>query len=378
VIRDVAIHTQIERHERYHGQRASSSSAHQRCITTTTTTITAAMDTCPTELHSYICELACTDDGRTARSLSQLSTYFRAVSEPFRYQSLVLCGPAPRVLSLVSRLRTRPPHVGPVRHLFLSDTDPTSTPTSTSTALADAIHALLLTTSPTLETLALCAPRPAHSTLLTGALLGLPFPRLLELTVLGFYPFPRVPGGMPRLARLHLAGNRNPHGLLQMGALDAACPRLTHLRVSGLCMALSFVEELEEALAAGGKGEGGEGEGEGGGGREGGGGPQAVFQARLPPKLKCLLVQPAPPAPSFFRSHGVWEKMEAAMMMRLARLTGGAGAGGVRYGLLDRSVRETSCERVRRDWAERLDGGEGCWISGSDSSVDTERLLNVN
>jgi len=301
------------------------------------------MDIFPTELHSYICQLACTDDGRTARSLAQLSKYFRDVSEPFRYQSIAISG-IDQILELVSRLQNGPPHIRPIRHLFISDKsyprdDHQPRKDAHDLAGANMSHILRLA-APTLESLTFCASCPANSTALIAALFNLAFPRLFELTVVGFYPFPRLPAGMPRLERLHLSGNRNPHGLLQIGNLGAACPNLTHLRISGLCMALSFVEELEEALTEK---------------RD----PHALFESKLPSKVRCLLVQPGP-APLFAGKHRVWDKMENAMMKKLVQLS--EDVKGVNYFLVDRNLPESSCELVRREWAERLDGGNGCWI----------------
>lgn len=53
---------------------------------------------------------------------------------------------------------------------------------------------------------------------------------------------------MPRLERLRLSGNRNPHGLLQAGGLSAACPNLQELDVEGLVGAWTFVQELERVV----------------------------------------------------------------------------------------------------------------------------------
>ena len=78
------------------------------------------MDTLPLELHSQIFEYACVDDGTTARSLSLVSRYIRAVAEPFRYQSLSVAG-IDSLLQLARTLEELPAHRRRVRHLFLSD-----------------------------------------------------------------------------------------------------------------------------------------------------------------------------------------------------------------------------------------------------------------
>lgn len=299
------------------------------------------MNNCPTELHSYICQLACTDDGRTARSLARLSKYFREVSDPFRYQSIAISG-LDQIVELVSQLQNVPNR--PIRHLFLSDQSYRQNDHQLGKQICNLeisnINHILRLTAPTLETLTFCATCPSNSTSLIASLFKYAFPHLVELTVFGFYPFPHFSGGMPRLERLHLAGNRNPHGLLQIGNLEAACPNLTHLRISGLSMALSFVEELEDALSEG-------------------HGPHVLFESKLPPHIRYLLVHPGL-APSVSGKERVWHKMDGAMMKKLAQL--GEGVKSIECMLLDRNLPESSCELVRREWSDRLEDRDGCWI----------------
>jgi hypothetical protein len=78
----------------------------------------------------------------------------------------------------------------------------------------------LLLAVPTLETLVFSASCMATSTMLIAAAFTIVDPRLMELTIAGYYPFPHLPTSFPRLERLHLRGNRNSHGLLHM-SLDA-------------------------------------------------------------------------------------------------------------------------------------------------------------
>ncbi|KAI1793742.1 hypothetical protein LXA43DRAFT_971752 [Ganoderma leucocontextum] len=214
------------------------------------------MDSLPLELHTQIFEFACTDDGATARALALVSRYVRDAASPFLFQSLSVSGLA-QMEALVARLDTLPPHSRRIRHVFLADwahkdtlkrggAFPAMERYDQERALASRI---LEYASPTLETLAVVAACPYTAPPLVGHLFALPLPRLEELAIHGFYPFPQSHDndGMPRLARLHLSGSRNPHGLLQLGALEAACPTLTHLRVSGIMGAASFARELYEA-----------------------------------------------------------------------------------------------------------------------------------
>lgn len=215
------------------------------------------MDALPFELHSQIFELACTDDGSTARALSRVSRYVRQVSQPFILQSVAVSGLA-SLTELADKIESLPQHRRRVRHLFLSDwTENQMQQKLVPSDDADmdryeversAIVRVLDLVAPTLESLAFIVSCPFNSSRLIGHLFSLHFPRLEDLSVHGFYPFPHAQGNMPNLRRLHLSGNRNPHGLFSTGGLGAACPKLTHLRISGLVSAASFAEELENAL----------------------------------------------------------------------------------------------------------------------------------
>ncbi|TFK85385.1 hypothetical protein K466DRAFT_601214 [Polyporus arcularius HHB13444] len=212
------------------------------------------MDSLPLELHTQIFEFACTDDGSTARSLSLVSRYVRAAAAAYHYQSLAISGLA-QMDELVSRLEATPPHLRRIRRLFLSDWTHADVQKRsmffTDMERYDAEKALaariLDLAAPSLESLALVASCPYTAPPLVGHLFSITLPRLLELSIHGFYPFPRLPGTMPKLERLHLSGNRNPHGLLQLGALEAACPNLTHLRISDVAIATPFARELHAA-----------------------------------------------------------------------------------------------------------------------------------
>ncbi|KAI0824425.1 hypothetical protein BC628DRAFT_1411028 [Trametes gibbosa] len=215
------------------------------------------MDTLPLELHAQIFAFACTDDGSSARSLALVSRYVHEVAAPYRYQSIAISG-MEQMTELVTRLDTISPHSRRIRHLFLSDWTHAQTKECIVRMSEDAQDRyllektlalrILMLAAPTLETLAVMVACPYTGPPLLGALFSTPMPHLTGLAVHGFYPFPHAPGVMPRLERLHLSGNRNPHGLLELGALDIACPSLKHLHVSGLVAAASFAEELRFAL----------------------------------------------------------------------------------------------------------------------------------
>lgn len=303
------------------------------------------MNSFPTELHCYICQLACTDDGHTARFLTRVSHYFRDVSKPFQFQSLAITG-FDQMLELLSRLETTPPHMRRIRHLFLSDQSPQCSNHLPAKCTADmeksSIIRILSYAAPTLETLTFFGSCPSTSTSNIASIFGIVFPNLAELNIVGYYPFPHLPGGMPRLERLHLRGNRNPHGLLQMGNLDVACPKLTHLRISGLTMAMSFAQELEEALTSDGHALPG------------------LFAPKLPPNIRSIVIQPTA-VPSISSRRGTSSLKERVMMERLQRLASGNGKG-VQYTLVESTPPECSSDAARHEWIERLAGRDGCWV----------------
>ncbi|KAJ3519924.1 hypothetical protein NM688_g9230 [Phlebia brevispora] len=301
------------------------------------------MDLLPLELHSQIFELACVDDGSTARSLSIVSRYVRDVAEPFFYQSLTVAGLGP-LTEFLARLQRLPSHRRHVRRLFLSDRTAREM-LQKSVPMDDAnmdqyqleksviIHILDLV-APALQSLTFLISCPFTSTELIGHLFSLKLPRLRALAVHGYYPFPHLPDAMPNVEHLHLSGNRNPHGLLQIGGLDVACPRMTHLHVSGLVSASSFAEELEEALSP-----------------DCCGRTASRFAAVLPPHLRRLTVQAGPAPPKAKRRSSAC-KLHEKMSERFVILTRRKDMVpevefNARVGCID-SVYES----MHRDWAD--------------------------
>ncbi|TFK70610.1 hypothetical protein BDN72DRAFT_749870, partial [Pluteus cervinus] len=208
------------------------------------------MELCPPELHSYIFQLASDDAGSTIRSLSIVSSYFLQIAREFLYRSILITT-SKQIRDVTERLRLIPAHFRKVQHLCIADLDddPTTKPHTkdfeVGMQIADDLHLLLTALSPSLETLVLSPNlQSAASPALFGRLFRIQFPNLKELSISGFYPFPSTLNTFPSLTHLHLHGNRNPHGLISTGGLATACPNLTHLRVSGLSLAISFIGEV--------------------------------------------------------------------------------------------------------------------------------------
>lgn len=306
------------------------------------------MNTYPPELHSYICSLACTDDGYTARSLSLVSRYFSQISLPFQYQSVCVSN-ASQIQSLASKLRDMPSHLRRIRHLFISDDGCGGE----RDRVVNSIIIILTFAAPTLETLTFVATSPNTSTSLIARLFRIRFPRLYELTVSGHYPFPSTPSCFPSLERLHLLGNRNPHGLLGLGGLETVMPNLTHLRVSGLNLAVSFSQEVQQAFTSSLAGEDNDDDGE------------CMFPVKLSPKLQEISIQ-CGPVPSSGRPNAGARLKDETMMKNFESLREGVegkrGDHQTRFSLLPRStVAELSSDDLRAHWADRLKGKEGCW-----------------
>lgn len=302
------------------------------------------MNILPFEIQSYICEFACVDDGRTARSLDLVSRRFRDVVIPFRFQSIAVAGHQ-QISELGTRLASAAPHLRRVRNVFISESarndEAGENQVQTKHGIAQ-ITQLIGLVSSTVETMTVHYDNPRFSTSLIAFLFGLHYPNLRELTVIGYYPFLYTPNSMPQLTHLHLNGNRNPHGLLQMGGLDAACPELKHLRISGVSRAVSFVRELSEALRTD---------------------DDSLFPAKLPTNVCNVYVQPSPathpPSPKISNIRLVNDTMQG----QLERLTRDENLkNDLQFHLLkacDSDIRSTS----RLEWLNRLEGGDGCWKS---------------
>ncbi|KAF9483738.1 hypothetical protein BDN70DRAFT_826868, partial [Pholiota conissans] len=216
------------------------------------------MDALPTELHAYICQTACIDDGTTIRALSGVSRYYHEVSRPFLYQNVSAFG-VNQVMDLLEQLERLPAQMRLIRYLFLSDvsseetkSDPESPHAPQPSRLTDkqtqALARIISLSSSTLKSFSLVAHSPLSSTSLIARVFRTSFPHLQSLSISGFYPFPSSVGKFPSLKHLHLSGNRNPHGLLHMCALEETFPALATLAITGLGAAGGFVIELEEAL----------------------------------------------------------------------------------------------------------------------------------
>lgn len=300
------------------------------------------MDTLPTELHAFICLHTCFDNGTTVRSLNTVSRYFYEVSRPYLYRNISAQG-TNQILALSERLQRTPQHLRQIYHLFLSDVacKPSSPVPKRRNIMDPDMQALLLIvalSTHTLRTFSLVAHSPFCSTSVIARVFRTSFPFLHALTISGFYPYLSLPGNFPSLKSLHLNGNQNPYGLLQMGGLEEACASLTTLTVTGLGSAGAFVVELEDVL--GGKCSSDE---------------FSDCKSTLPPTIRSITVQAAPePA---MASMEIYSTSEMALKDRLLlgrldalRHRKAKDEENVRVTVLERSASAILPEDLRRDW----------------------------
>lgn len=300
------------------------------------------MNNCPPELHAYICQLTCIDDGQTIRAINKTSRYFYLISKPYLFRTLSLSGPK-QIRAITTLLEVSPKeYLHHIRHLFISDTIVDKHGHSQMVAIqaTPETHTLILRiislAAPTLESLTFIANSPQTSTSLIACLFRTSFPHLQDLTISGFYPFPTSPDKFPRLQRLHLNGNRNPHGLLQMSILEHACPSLRSLKISGLGLAASFVMEIKEAMGNNEKED-----------------PASLFPAKFPPRIRNITLQ-AGPGPGSGKGNA--QLRDRLMMKGLEDLNVEMtpNMNGVQVVVLDRSPQPTMVHDIKQEWLDNI------------------------
>ncbi|KAJ3722465.1 hypothetical protein C8R42DRAFT_709574 [Lentinula raphanica] len=319
--------------------------------------------TLPVEILTQIFTLVTTlDSGASLRSLRRVSQLFDDICVPLKFLclSLTTAWSIEKLHQELQRLENSPPHLRRIQHLYIS-LDASDMQSESELDTISQIFFTLQTAADTLQTLTFIYHNSPLSTSVIGRLFREPLPVLTELTVHGFYPFPSpVPSSesdsflsvhsfkemnqscMPQLRRLHLSGNRNPHGLLQLSSLDVCFPSLTHLRISGLLMAASFAEEMKGALE---------------------------MRSDDIPEGTCesVVLQPGY-APMLDRSGvlaGSALKKDTRMMVQLKNIEEAAKRRrGVHVIVKDRMqdpARIPVGAVLYRDWLGRMNGDEGCW-----------------
>lgn len=178
----------------------------------------------PTEILGLIFDLACTDTGKTACTLSLVSSSVRAFTKHLLFRSIVACR-INQIQNLDLHFAQDPLRPRSVRNIFLSkrgrDSDPSRWGTEPAVyEQARILHRIMVLVAPALESF-FCIGFPITET---------PFPRLRELTVRGTFHIEPLRTSLPSLERLHLYV-RHPLSFLEN--LSSTCPQLSHLKLSG-------------------------------------------------------------------------------------------------------------------------------------------------
>ncbi len=267
-----------------------------------------------------------------------VSLYFNEVTKPFLYRNIAVSS-VEQIFALSERLSVVPAHLRRIRNMFLSDTPSSLGPSHSenATKLLRTVAQILALAAPTVLSLAL-ACRSFVSTAIFASVFRTTFPVLRSLTISGFYPYPSFPNKFPKLEYLHLNGNRNPSGLLEMWILEEACPSLSSLQVTGLSSAGSFIAELEAAVRA----------------SELADSQLADLTARFPPHLKVLSVQ-AGPIPDRMLGEAALLNDKVMVDGLWALKTRNGGTGAIKIFLLERPKQSLSVEDVKKQW-----GGNVC------------------
>lgn len=329
------------------------------------------MQSLPAELIFYICQLCCTDEGSTFRSLRRLSKFFYELTIPLRYHSVAVddIGTAKAILG---HLENQGPHLRKFHHLFLcTDASRELKHKWSASSVLSTVACLLAVASPTLRTLTVVAPPQCFGTAVIAQIFRTSFPLLEEMTIVGMYPYPvaSIPLGLrdinttdsktnfPRLQYLHLNGNPNPSGLLELCPMQTLFPSLTHLRVSKLSNSEAFLGELEKELC----------------GMKEEQLDEMLRQSRLPSKLRAIEIQLGPeglglslPARRLLNTREQQEDIIARIEKRLRDSTQQPSvAFFVHPRILHKDEQASyACEDARTHWADRLRGGNGCWMFG--------------
>lgn len=265
------------------------------------------MERCPPELHAVMLDLACTDNGRTARSLQRVNHYFRSLSHPYAFRSLQISGLRQLKGAILSLDRAQCSSVSgtipqPIEHLFLSDRAQEHASseglTLTRTAryeeererlfrtlddeaehFARILPLLLTRAAPTLRTLTFLAFAPYHAAHTFQLVLTRRYPNLTDITLRGsaweVHPPDEftttsstrggtvssrrpLPGLFPNLERVHLAATRVftrilrqiTHSSLPASSSAPQLSRITHVRLSGLSKDVRLAARLHTELHA--------------------------------------------------------------------------------------------------------------------------------
>ncbi|CAE6524604.1 unnamed protein product [Rhizoctonia solani] len=315
----------------------------------------------PPELLLLIFGAACDDDGTTSRSLVQVSRSFHFLAQPFIYRVLALGGTG-QLTTLLERFKREPDFASLVEHVLIVD----SGPGPECLAFENALRTLWGFVAPTVRSLALSVRlRDEGAQKVFQTVFDTSFPCLTDLTLCGEHP---IPAGaslrLPSLRRFHTAGltKRNPASCFT--PLTAACPLLSHIRVS-MGSESNITHAVSAAFGLPGARTDSErmcldripisGEGE----REG----TYVPFPMLPSGLVSLAVKPAAPPMSLFA--GNISQFYGQYLKQLEELVPACPRGKMKLlpafkrAMWDAEIYDAA--EMRQDWIDAVRGGLGAW-----------------
>ncbi|KAI0714947.1 hypothetical protein C8Q76DRAFT_795758 [Earliella scabrosa] len=358
----------------------------------------------PTEIWQDIIVRACTDGGRTGKSLALTSKHFHSQSYDFRFYSIALSS-LKQLEGFLAFIRALP--VAPrlsVHHLWLSFVDDdgpkldaweanpnptehkmrascnaqTRVPRWQARFLA-AINELLPLVAPTLETLSILQayrlPLPRFD---------LDLPRLRELTIYNDIAIftSAHPGSissilrLPSLERLHLVTHSASTRSIFLTASPLRKSPITHLRFSAVekwDMKTAFPRMLAKALGLP--------------------APQLSSERKATPDSEqpAMVVRAGAALPHVRELvvHGVGPQPGACpygeepwdavydLLQGLVETCGRVKEERIRAHVMERKWRMDSRWRSRlwNDWLSRIEGGQGCWVQSDDEEAALEEAV---
>ncbi|TFK71650.1 hypothetical protein BDN72DRAFT_426767 [Pluteus cervinus] len=208
----------------------------------------------PLELWSWIFSYACTDDGRTGRSLSLVCTCFHEASKSSKLQSLTIIGHQ-QIIASAKMLVSTIPRYRRVHNLFISTHSPSkkrqrklAVNEDEKSATCEAITRILTAVAPQIQTLHVVFAFHRDFFFLPVHL-----PVLVELTLQGpFLSFPTFSSPLSATVRkLSVLDVPFDFSAPSLTAYAAYVPHATHLRIAAQgTLGKEFIHCLRDALCA--------------------------------------------------------------------------------------------------------------------------------
>lgn len=293
----------------------------------------------PNDILIIVFDLACVGDSHTnptARALCLSSRLFRALTQPLLFRCVSIRTPM-QVLQFSSLLEHSPQISHHLRHLFLCDDGSSHAKCRNGTCHHGLWLPILCSAAPFLETLSLVHRYSTHCDI-ESQCFNTNFPYLRELT-LSMSNEIRFSIPFPSLRRLHLHTGQPGAVIID---LIRTCPRLTHLKVTGLLYGSRLLYERLKYIWSTPPGSGYHLWG-------------PFFH--LPPSLSHIILQYARPFDGQLPLDAeARQKSVTNNLIELAKLNPDRGL------IIEKPMAQRKLEkRFLAEWLDRVSGGEGPW-----------------